>query len=366
MTLGLDEWWKPYWKSMPEFVQEDLSPWRTVEVRFKDDKAIRDFSNKIGQKITKDTKFVWHPKSEQANLLSKCCKGSSVISPRYPIYIISKGRWESRQTSKYLEKILVPYHIVIEPQEYDNYASVIDPNKILMLPFSNLGRGSIPARNWIWMHSVKTGFKRHWILDDNILEFYRLNRNIKYRVNSGAIFRVIEDFADRYENMGLAGMQYELLCPRKVKVAPFYLNTRIYSCILIDNSLPFRWRGKYNEDTDLSLRCLKSGKCTVLFNAFLANKTATMRMKGGNTDELYKQDDKFDGRLEMAESLTRQHPDYCRVIWKWGRWQHHVDYKRFKYNFPILKSGIIIPEEINEYGMELIDLNQKSSRIAYE
>ena len=93
-----------------------------------------------------------------------------------------------------------------------------------------------------------------------------------------------------------------------------------------------------------------------------------MRMKGGNTDELYKQDDKFDGRLAMAESLTRQHPDCCRVIWKWGRWQHQVDYKRFRYNLPVLKTGVVIPEGINEYGMELIDLKQKigSSRIAYE
>ena len=59
--------------------------------------------------------------------------------PKFPIYIISKGRWETRMTSKALEKMGVPYSIVIEPQEYDNYASVIDPKKILVLPFSNLG-----------------------------------------------------------------------------------------------------------------------------------------------------------------------------------------------------------------------------------
>ena len=66
-------------------------------------------------------------------------------NPIYPIYIISKGRWESRLTSKTLEKLDVPYHIVIEPQEYDNYAAVIDPKKIHVLPFSNLGLGGIPA-----------------------------------------------------------------------------------------------------------------------------------------------------------------------------------------------------------------------------
>ena len=76
------------------------------------------------------------------------------MNPKYPIYIISKSRWESRLTSKALERMKVPYHIVIEPQEYDNYASVIDKTKILTLPFSNLGQGSIPARNWVWEHSI--------------------------------------------------------------------------------------------------------------------------------------------------------------------------------------------------------------------
>ena len=64
------------------------------------------------------------------------------MNPDYPVYIISKGRSESRLTSKSLEKIGVPYCIVIEPQEYDDYASVITPEKILVLPFSNLGQGS--------------------------------------------------------------------------------------------------------------------------------------------------------------------------------------------------------------------------------
>jgi hypothetical protein len=73
-----------------------------------------------------------------------------LMNPKYPVYVISKGRWESRLTSKALELIKVPYHIVIEPQEYKQYSAVIDSEKILVLPFSNLGQGSIPARNWVW------------------------------------------------------------------------------------------------------------------------------------------------------------------------------------------------------------------------
>ena len=53
------------------------------------------------------------------------------MNPKHPVYIVSKGRWESRHTSKALEKYNIPYSIVVESQEYDNYASVIDPKKII-------------------------------------------------------------------------------------------------------------------------------------------------------------------------------------------------------------------------------------------
>ena len=56
------------------------------------------------------------------------------MNPIYPIYIISKGRADSRQTSRSLEEMNVPYRIVIEESEYDDYAAVIDPEKILTLP----------------------------------------------------------------------------------------------------------------------------------------------------------------------------------------------------------------------------------------
>ena len=41
--------------------------------------------------------------------------------PKYPIYIVSKGRWESRLTAKALEAIKVPYYVVVEESEYEKY-----------------------------------------------------------------------------------------------------------------------------------------------------------------------------------------------------------------------------------------------------
>jgi hypothetical protein len=277
------------------------------------------------------------------------------MNPEYPVYVISKGRWESRLTSKALEKIGVPYRIVIEPQELEQYSAVIDPQKILVLPFSNLGQGGIPARNWVWEHSISEGAERHWILDDNIKGFRRLLKKQRIPVTDGAIFKAAEDFVDRYTNVALAGMQYNLFAVSGKEYSgkslkPFLLNTRIYSCILIKNNLPHRWRGRYNEDTDLSLRVLKEGWRTILFYAFLADKSATMTIKGGNTEELYLIED---GRLKMAQSLRDQHPDVTQIKRRWGRWQHVVNYKPFRGNRLIKKEGIVIPSGVNNYGMDV-------------
>ena len=276
------------------------------------------------------------------------------MNPRYKIYIISKGRAKNCLTARELSKMNVPYKIVVEPQEEKEYGDIWGYENLIITPFSNLGLGSIPVRNFVWDLSIKNGEKRHWLLDDNIEGFHRLNRNIKPKVTDGAIFRAIEDFVERYKNVPFAGMNYYSFCKTTDAVPPFYLNTRIYSCTLIDNSLNFRWRGKYNEDTDLSLRILKAGYCTILFNAFLIGKVTTQRMKGGNTDDIYAN---TNNRREFAESLQKQHPDVVKVVWKFNRWHHSVNYKPFKKNKLIRVDNYdeIVKQGINEYGMKLID-----------
>lgn len=277
------------------------------------------------------------------------------MNPKQPIYIISKGRWKKRLTSKTLEEINVPYRIVVEPSEYKKYAKVIDEEKILVLPsdFSKLGKGSIPVRNWVWDHSINEGSKWHWLLDDNIEKIFRFNNNLRVKCLTGTPFYIIEEFVNRYTNIAQAGMMYDFFVPEYKYQPAIMFNTRIYSCILIRNDLPYRWRGRYNEDTDLSLRILKDGWCTVLFYAFLIGKKATQTQKGGNTDTIY---NTGDDRLSFAKSLQKQHPDVVKVIRRFSRWAHYVDYKPFKNNMLIKKTDINIPNEINNFGMKRYEI----------
>lgn len=344
--------WQKHWREMPVFNQKDLAPYQSIKVNFRSPEDREAFGRLIDRGLTNKTQSIWWPREEIGRMVDKLFLADPVSNPRHPIYVISKGRWESRMTSKALERMNVPYRIVVEPQERGEYASVIDPSKILVLPFSNLGQGSIPARNWVWEHSVREGHAWHWIMDDNINGFYRLYNNIKTPVGCGSVFGAVEDFVERYDNVGQAGLNYFMFASRKTIMPPFCLNTRIYSCILIRNDVypeGSRWRGRYNEDTDLSLRVLKDGWCTVLFNAFLAMKQSTMTMKGGNTEELYA----GDGRYEMAKSLKDQHPDCVEITKKWGRWQHQVDYGRFKRNKLRPKSTSEFKDRPNEFGMYL-------------
>lgn len=285
------------------------------------------------------------------------------MMPQFPVYIISKGRSISRYTSKMFEEMKLPYHIVVEEQEYEEYCAVIDRKKVLILPneykenYDTFWKrdasnrcGSGAARNFCWDHSVKNGFARHWIFDDNIDRVIRFNHNRKIKCVVPTPLRIIEDFVLRYENVAIAGMGYAIFCPADESRPPMRLNTRIYSDLLIRNDIPYRWRGLYNEDTDLCLRALKDGWVTIEFNAFLIDKLSTQKIKGGNTDELYK-----DGTKSKSQMLVDMHPDVTKMIFQYGRWHHKVDYRRFKGNKLIRKQGIEIPTGINNYGMELYE-----------
>ena len=293
-----------------------------------------------------------------------------MTNPKYPVYIISKGRHESMLTSKSLSRMKVPHYIAIEPQDEKLYDQALDNFGIrpyvtlLVAPFSNHGDGPGRARNWCWDHSIALGAERHWVLDDNIVDFYRLQHNLRIRVESGAIFRASEDFVDRYENVPISGFQYRFFIAPNSKYPPFVKNTRIYSTLLIDNKCKFRWRGRYNEDTDICLRVLKDGDCTIQFNAFLQGKAATQTVKGGNTSEFYHaentENENFEksgynslGTVNKSQMLVDMHPDVARMVWRYGRWHHHVDYSPFKPNQLILKSGVVIPKGVNNYGMKL-------------
>jgi hypothetical protein len=280
-------------------------------------------------------------------------------------------------TSKALTAMGIRHNLIVEPQEVEKYLRSIedmglDANVVeLDLGFKrdyelcdDLGltksTGPGPARNFAWHHSMENGFAWHWVMDDNIEWFFRFNNNLKTPCKSPAFFKAIEDFCQRYENVAMAGPNYFMFAARKVLAPAFVLNTRIYSCNLIRNEVPFRWRGRYNEDTILSLDLLKAGWCTVQFNAFLQDKMETQKLSGGNSDEFYLAEGSKDGSAKYAvggtdaksEMLVAVHPDVAALTHKFSRTHHEVDYSQFKQRL-VYMPGIVPEPGANNYGMEL-------------
>jgi hypothetical protein len=59
--------WQDEWQGMPEFIQDDLSPYRSISVHFRNEADIADFTEKLGQSVTDRTKSMWHPELERNN-----------------------------------------------------------------------------------------------------------------------------------------------------------------------------------------------------------------------------------------------------------------------------------------------------------
>lgn len=220
------------------------------------------------------------------------------------------------------------YFIAVEPQEYEQYCQKLGEKRVLKLPFSNLGVGSFPARNFCWEHAKANGYKYHWLFDDNILNFDKWvdGKRTKW-VNINTALLYVERFVKK-ENIDIGGFEetnFSVKPPKK----PFKINCHVYSAMLIKNDLPYRWRLKYNEDIDLCLQVLHNGGTTASCVYYLADKVSTSdKMKGGNQDELYKGNDPKK-KLLKAKMLEKVWPQYAKTVIRFNRIHHFVDWRVF-------------------------------------
>ena len=337
------------WDGMPEYTSKMMRHY--CHFKLKTNMSSDDLSILFFQQIREKTKSIWYPRLQRRSYEDKAWRSKIKVSPRYPIYIISKGRWDNCKTAKSLDFLNVDFKIVVEPEEVLKYKRFWG-SRVITGDFDTTTRSSIPVRNWI---DDNCEADKYWLLDDNIQYFYIFNANIPHRVKTGVIFNILEDYAERYENVAMVGMNKLGFCNPNDKVSPYVLNTRVYSITLMNKLLNEKikidgklWRGRYNEDTDLNIRFLKAGYCTMNFQMFLGDKVTTMRMKGGNTDSVYVDGD---GRKKFAQSLADQHPDVAKVVERYGRFHHHVDWSVFRKNKLIKKASY----PVRDYGLFIGD-----------
>lgn len=289
---------------------------------------------------------------------------------RYPFYINSRGRPHKQFTANALLALGIKPTLVVEDAEHDVYAAanpdcnvVVWPQKYMddyektpeMDPHPTTGVG----RNYAWDHSREQGWDKHWILDDNIRRF-RVIRGKALRVASQTPFAWVEDFSDRWKNLGgicLAQTAFAV----KPRVKPIVMNTRLYCATLMTNAMAddgLRWRRGYNEDTITSLDILKTGYwCTAQTYVVSIDKIGTSRtgrVEGGMTD-FYANG----GFIKKANELVRVHPDCCSVAIRFNRIHHQCNYKMFKQRLIPLDPTAMNPafitapdDDISEYAVD--------------
>lgn len=258
--------------------------------------------------------------------------------PRFPLFIPSKSRAEHATTPDVLDRMGVSYRLIVEAEQRDAYVARYGEHRVLTLPRSfqldyetcddygaSKSFGAGPVRNYAWQVAIDEGYDWHWVMDDNIQSFIRRVPGHQFLAGDGTMFAAMEEFVQRYRNVGMAGPSYDFTVPLGQDVPPFITGTRIFSCNLIRNSMVQRWRGRYNEDAILSVDILKAGWATVQFFAFLQKKMTTQKMPGGNTEAFYA----LESTAAKSAMLAREHPDVTSLVWRYGRPHHHIDFSRW-------------------------------------
>ncbi len=264
------------------------------------------------------------------------------MNPRYPIYIPSHGRSESMLLPPVLKEFKVPFHLVVDETQWDLYAAKGYEEYMLKLPFKNNGT-SFPPRVFITEHSRANGDHRHWQIDDNIRSIMYMNGKVRINIHPGTGLRMIENICDKYSNVGIYGPNYDTFAIPRATPKPLRKNVHVYSCMCMLNSLPFTWRGPWNEDVDLCLQSLSRGFPTIQTQFVVANKMPTMTTKGGNSDAYQN----LDSRAYGSRTLVSRWPGVVELTNKYGRPHFHVknNWKGFK-DVPLIRDPDYIPEDI--------------------
>lgn len=276
----------------------------------------------------------------------------------YPVFIPSRGRFHRGGTYELFKKRSVPnrMRIIVEEDEFNLYCERFGEENLLLLPQwvkdqydpldghgQDFNLGSGPARQYAWEVARKEGHDWHWVVDDNVVAIAEFGDHISNRatvdssdsIHSGYDYHPsprwmtdMERYITSWRNVAMGGPHSVGFIVRIHKYTMATPNSRIYSFNLIRTAAPFKWRGRYNEDTILSLDMLTQGWRTILCRRWLMQKPdpkASKVIGGGNAEKLY-----ASGTGSKSRLLARVHPKHVQVITRFGRIHHFVDWRKFK------------------------------------
>lgn len=310
------------------------------------------------------------------------------MSNKYPIFIISYNRPKNHITARKLAEYEIYHYIVLHKEQIPEYlknftnemkkfTTILEFDDVYKLkyetcdniPHSIKNAGSGAERNFAWDYSKNVlNSNSHWLLDDNMYFSYISGiknniyaRNCCDKIKFNELFNKAEDFFDKYENLLMIELAQRDFIVNKLKYS-YVLNTRCFSCNLIYNDMPIRWRGRYNEDVILSFDIMQAGYCIASYKGgVLKNKISTRRARGGNhsvekgdINSIYSDGVDYKmSSLDKTNLLLKVYPEYFKQVIKYGRIHH-------EYNRKIIKDKLTKDLRLikaKQYGIKKIRYN---------
>ena len=257
---------------------------------------------------------------------------------KYPIVILSFNRANDKDglTHILLSKMKINHKLFIEPQHEKQYRKWYDETycELIVCPrnFSEDDMGSCRVRTYICEY-FKEITDRVWMLDDNIRKYIRYHLGKKKEIIGSGIFTSVEDYIDRYDNVGLVSHNLNGLTRCDVRVC-IVKNGKQFSSILCPTDTI--WSHKYEEDLLLSIEYVEKGLCNLCFNHIQYDKLTSGTNNGGNQDKVYNDGGysrKIDylhetcekmfknGDLSLKEGYTNK--TFCKEISTKSQPRHH-------------------------------------------
>lgn len=252
-------------------------------------------------------------------------KKLKTITPEYPINIVSFGRSNKYGfTHQLLTKMKISHYLFVEKKQAKAYKMWYNPEYCKLVigeNYSEENMGSTPMRNYIM--DYHKGEDYVWILDDNIKKYNYFNRGKKNTIESPVIFKMVEDYVNRCDNIGIASHNFSPFISQGAERPCIIVNSKCYSSMLINNKIGLRFSHRHQEDNFISIDCICKGFNTLSFNAILYDKNTSGMDKGGNHDTIYKCGDKTDGkgykeRFEYFQNTAKELIEKGEIVLKDG------------------------------------------------
>lgn len=247
----------------------------------------------------------------------------------HQIFVPSKGR---AHTSKFLQmsqEAGVPVNLVIEKEEAATYQAKFPLHKIIVLSESN--KGITYVRNFIKKYVEDNSVYYHWMIDDDVNNFYiRLGTRMVRTGFREVLNKAEEQFGSRF---GIAALDYQQIAWS----ATYDLQKDGYAevCVLTNNistfGMRYRPEAEGKEDRDFAMQCIKAGHGTLRSTLYAFAAPANGSNPGGLKEIFYDVDQREHQCVEAMMKLWGVDV-CCRQIKPSGR----VDLKIFwnKINSP--------------------------------